>query len=197
MRDTGTHAAHHPRAARIYTYPGRAPVPELIDAGVNVALGSDSPSTHNCDLFLDMKAAIDQQRIHFKNADLLPPGKALEMATIDGYKSLGLDKELGSVEVGKQADLITVNLHQPHLYPTDMLIYRLVYNATGGDVADVSVAGRLVMEGRKILTADEGETLERVQTVYDRFIERAGLSGMRKNPERFWGVSRSSHGPTT
>ena len=100
MRDTGTHAAHHPRAARIYTYPGRAPVPELIDAGVNVALGSDSPSTHNCDLFLDMKAAIDQQRIHFKNADILPPGKALEMATIDGYKSLGLDQELGSVEVG-------------------------------------------------------------------------------------------------
>jgi cytosine/adenosine deaminase-related metal-dependent hydrolase len=195
LRDTGTHAAHHPRAARIYTYPGRAPVPELIDAGVNVALGSDSPSTHNCDLFLDMKAAIDQQRIHFKNADILPPGKALEMATIDGYKALGLDKELGSIEAGKQADLITVNLFQPHLCPADMLIYRLVYNATGADVADAAVGGRLVMEGRTILTADEGDTLERVQGVYERFIERAGLSKMRKNPDRFWGVSRSSDNP--
>lgn len=196
MRDTGTHAAHHPRAARIYTYPGRAPVPELIDAGVNVALGSDSPSTHNCDLFLDMKAAIDQQRIHFKNADVLPPGKALEMATIDGYKALGLDHELGSVEVGKQADLITVNLFQPHLYPSDMLIYRLVYNATGSDVSDVCVAGKLVMEARTLLTVDEATTLEHVQDVYERFVERAGLTKMRKNPERFWGVSRSSHGST-
>jgi cytosine/adenosine deaminase-related metal-dependent hydrolase len=172
-------------------------VPELIDAGVNVGLGSDSPSTHNLDLFIDMKAAIDQQRIHFKNADILPPGKALEMATIDGYKALGLDKELGSVEVGKQADVITVNLFQPHLYPRDMPIYRLVYNATGADVSDVCVAGRLVVEGRKVLTIDEDATLERVQSVYERFVERAGLQDMRKNPERFWGVSRSSHGPTT
>jgi len=144
-----------------------------------------------------MKAAIDQQRIHFKNADILPPGKALEMATIDGYKSLGLDQELGSVEVGKQADLITVDLFQPHLCPRDMLIYRLVYNATGSDVSDVCVAGRLVVEARKVLTIDEAATLERVQAVYERFIERAGLKEMRKNPARFWGVSRSSEGPTT
>ena len=191
MRETGTHAAHHPRAARIYTYPGRAPVPELIDAGVNVALGSDMPSTHNCDLFLDMKAAIDQQRIHFKDPCVLPPGKVLEMATIDGYKSLGLDTELGSVERGKQADLITVDLFQPHLYPIDMLIYRLVYNATGADVADVAVAGRLVMQDRRILTIDEAETLERVQTVYERFAERVGLAALRSNPKRFWGAARS------
>jgi 5-methylthioadenosine/S-adenosylhomocysteine deaminase len=191
MRDTGTHAAHHPRAARIYTYPGRCPVPELIDAGVNVALGSDSPSTHNCDLFLDMKAAIDQQRIHFKDANVLPPGKALEMATIDGYKALGLDPELGSVEVGKKADLITVDLFQPHLYPADMLVYRLVYNATGADVADVMVSGRLVMADRKMLTVDEVEVLENSQAVYRRFVERANLAPHTRNSERFWGVSRA------
>jgi cytosine/adenosine deaminase-related metal-dependent hydrolase len=192
MRDTGTHAAHHPRAGRIYTYPGRCPVPELIDAGVTVALGSDSPSTHNCDMFLDMKAAIDQQRIYFKNANMLQPGKALEMATIDGCKALGLDKELGSVEVGKQADLITVDLFQPHLYPMDMLIYRLVYSATGSDVADVTVGGRLVMESRKILTIDEAQVLERVQAVYDRFIERAELAPLTQSPRGFWGASQSS-----
>ena len=192
MRDTGTHAAHHPRAGRIYTYPGRCPVPELIDAGVTVALGSDAPATHNCDIFLDMKAAIDQQRIHFKNANILPPGKVLEMATTDGYKVLGLDRDLGSVEVGKKADLITVDLFQPHLYPSDMLIYRLVYNATGSDVVDVAVSGRLVMEGRKMLTIDEAQVLERVQAVYERFITRAELAPLTKNPERFWGVSRSA-----
>lgn len=191
MRETGTHAAHHPRAARIFTYPGRCPVPELIDAGVNVALGSDSPSTHNCDLFLDMKAAIDQQRIHFKDPDVLPPGKVLEMATIDGYKALGLDQELGSVEAGKKADLITVDLFQPHLYPLDMLIYRLVYNATGADVADVTVSGRLVMEGRKILTVDEAQVLEHAQEVYRGFVERAEHSPYTCNSERLWGVSRA------
>jgi imidazolonepropionase-like amidohydrolase len=191
MRDTGTHAAHHPRAARIYTYPGRCPVPELIDAGVTVALGSDSPSTHNCDLFMDMKAAIDQQRIHFKDANVLPPGKVLEMATIDGCKALGLDKELGSVEVGKKADLITVNMFQPHLYPLDMLVYRLVYNATGADVADVVVSGRMVMEDRKILTVDESQVLEHAQAVYRRFVERANLTTHTQNSDRFWGASRA------
>jgi cytosine/adenosine deaminase-related metal-dependent hydrolase len=191
MRDTGTHAAHHPRAARIFTYPGRCPVPELIDAGVTVALGSDAPSTHNCDLFLDMKAAIDQQRIHFKDPDLLPPGKVLEMATIDGCKALGLDHELGSVEVGKKADLITVDLFQPHLYPLDMLVYRLVYNATGADVADVTVSGRLVMADRRLQTVDEAEVLARAQDVYRRFVERAQLREHTRNSRRFWGVSRA------
>src|SRR4051812_40951731 len=192
MAETGSHAAHHPRAGRIYTYPGRCPVPELIDAGVNVALGADSPSTHNCDLFLDMKAAIDQQRIHFKDARVLPPGKALEMATIAGYKALGLDRDLGSVETGKRADLITVDLFQPHLYPADMLIYRLVYNATGSDVSDVAVGGRLVMEGRKVLTIDEGETLERAQRVYEQFVERAELGPFTKEPPGFWAASRAA-----
>lgn len=191
MRDTGTHAAHHPRAARIYTYPGRCPVPELIDAGVTVALGSDTPSTHNCDIFIDMKAAIDQQRIHFKDANVLPPGKVLEMATIDGYKALGLDKELGSIEVGKRADLITVNLYQPHLYPREMVVYRLVYNATGSDVADVSVGGRLVMSDRKLLTVDEDEVLDHADDVYRRFAQRADLDKHTSYPKKFWGASRA------
>ena len=194
MRATGTHAAHHPRAARIYTYPGRCPVPELIEAGVTVALGSDAPATHNCDIFLDMKAAIDQQRIHFKDANVLPPGKALEMATIDGYRVLGLDQELGSVEVGKQADLITVNLHQPHLYPPDMLVYRLVYQASGADVTDVAVSGRLVMQDRKVLTVDEGDVLANADAVYRRFVERAGIERYTREAECFWGQPRAQQG---
>jgi hypothetical protein len=72
-----------------------------------------------------------------------------------------------------------------------MLIYRLVYNATGSDVADVVVGGRLVMEGRRMLTIDEAETLARVQAVYERFAERAQLGPLRSNAERFWGFARS------
>jgi cytosine/adenosine deaminase-related metal-dependent hydrolase len=191
MRETGAHAAHHPRAGRIYSYPGRCPVPELIEAGVTVGLGADTPATHNCDIFLDIKAAIDQQRIHFKDPLLLPPGKALEMATIDGCRALGLAHDLGSVEVGKQADLITVNLAQPHLSPADMPVYRLVYHATGHDVSDVVVAGRLIMEDRRILTVNEEEVLDRVERVYRRFMERAGLTTLARPTERFWGAARS------
>jgi hypothetical protein len=70
-------------------------------------------------------------------------------------------------------------------------VYRLVYNATGADVADVTVSGRLVMEGRRILTADEAEVLENAQAVYRRFVERAGLATHTGNSERFWGASRA------
>jgi hypothetical protein len=72
-----------------------------------------------------------------------------------------------------------------------MLVYRLVYNATGADVADVTVSGRLVMEDRRILTVDESEVLEHAQTVYRRFVERANLAPHTRNPDRFWGVSRA------
>ena len=140
---------------------------------------------------MDMKAAIDQQRIHFKDANVLPPGKVLEMATIDGCRVLGLDKELGSVEAGKKADLITVDLFQPHLYPLDMLVYRLVYNATGADVADVAVNGRLVMEDRRLTSIDEAAVLEHAQDVYRRFVERAGLASHTQSSANFWGVSRA------
>lgn len=192
MAETGTSAAHHPRAARIYLYPGRCPVPELIDAGVTVGLGADGPPPNrNCDIFLDMKAAMRLQRVHFKDADVMPAGKLLEMATIDGYKALGLDRELGSVEPGKKADLITVDLFQPHLYPINMPVHRVVYEATGQDVRDVVVDGRLVMENRKLLTIDETEVLESSDEMNRRIIERAGLAPFMTIPNRFWGVSRS------
>jgi cytosine/adenosine deaminase-related metal-dependent hydrolase len=190
MRETGTSAGHHPRVSRIYAYPGRCPVPEMIDAGVTVALGSDMPSNHDCDIFLDMKMAIWLQRVEFKNPRLIPAGKALEMATIDGYKALGLDHELGSVEVGKKADLITIDMAQPHLHPIDTVVHMIVYNANGHDVRDVLVDGQLVMENRKMLTVDEGDVLDSAYTAYRRVLERAGVEVFTETPKNFWGVSR-------
>jgi cytosine/adenosine deaminase-related metal-dependent hydrolase len=190
MAETGTHAAHHPRASRLYTYPGRCPVPELIDAGVTVGLGADGPPPNrNCDIFLDMKAAMRLQRMHFKDPNMMPAGKILEMATIDGYRALGLDRELGSIEVGKKADIITVDLYQPHLYPINMPVHRVVYEATGQDVRDVIVDGRLVIEGRKALTVNEEQVLDDADEMNRKTIERAGLAPFVATPQRFWGVS--------
>jgi cytosine/adenosine deaminase-related metal-dependent hydrolase len=191
MAETGTHAAHHPRANRIYSYPGRCPVPELIDAGVTVGLGADAPPPNrNADIFLDMKAAMRLQRVHFKDPSVMPPGKLLEMATIDGYRALGLGHELGSIEVGKKADLITVDLYQPHLYPITMPVHRVVYEATGQDVRDVIVDGRLVVHGGKPVSVDQNEVLDAADAMTRITIERAGLAPFTEIPERFWGVSR-------
>ena len=188
LRETGTKVAHHPRAARIYTYPGRCPVPELIEAGVTVGLGADGPPPNrNCDIFLDMKAAMRLQRVHFKDPDVMPAGKLLEMATIDGYKALGLDDELGSIEVGKKADIITVDLFQPHLYPINMPVHRVVYEATGQDVRDVIVDGRLVMEGRKVLTIDEEQVLDSSVEMNRMMIERARARAVRDNSRTLLG----------
>jgi hypothetical protein len=190
MRETGTHGAHHPRTGRIYSHPGRIPLPEMIEAGVNVGLGCDNPANHDCDIFADMKAAMYLQRVQLKEPDVIPAGKALEMATIDGYRALGLDHELGSIEVGKRADVITVDLRQPWFYPLDMIVHRLVYNASGRDVQDVIVDGRMVMRDRRLLTVDEEALLDASQATYHRFLERTGLAPFAETTSRFWGVAR-------
>jgi len=190
MRETGTHGAHHPRTGRIYSHPGRIPLPEMIEAGVNVGLGCDNPANHDCDLFSDMREAMYLQRVLLREPDVIPPGKALEMATIDGYRALGLDRELGSIEPGKRADLITVDLRQPYFYPLDMLVHRLVYNASGRDVADVLVDGRPVMRNRKLLTIDEDALLDDTQATYRRFLDRTGFAPFAETTARFWGAAR-------
>src|SRR4029077_6814127 len=110
------------------------PVTEMIEAGIVVGLGKDTPATNAADLFLDMRGAILLQRVRFRDTRILPPGKALEMATIDGARALGLEKEIGSIEVGKNADMIHFGVCRRHLYPPDMIAVRLVTNASGNDV---------------------------------------------------------------
>lgn len=187
LKETGSSVAHHPRARRIYSFPGRCPVPELIDAGVTVALGSDGPPPdRTTDIFLDMKAATLLQRLHFRDQGMLPAGKVLEMATIDGYKALNLDDALGSIEAGKRADLITIDVFQPHLVPFNMPVHRVVYEATGHDVRDVIVNGRLLMEDRKVLVVDEAAVMEEAQQMLHRTVDLAGLEPFMQLPRRFW-----------
>ncbi|CAL8477471.1 amidohydrolase family protein [Caballeronia sp. S22] len=186
--ETGASIVHNPSA--IMSIIGRCPVPELIDAGVTVAIGSDGAAPdRGYDMFRHMWQCMHYHRRHFRDPDVLPHGKVLEMVTIDAARALSLDHELGSLEAGKQADIILVDLFKPHLMPMNMPVYRVTCFANAGDVCMTMVGGKVLMEDYRVLSVDEGEILERVSQVADSTFERAGLRHLLDAPRTLWGHS--------
>jgi len=159
----GVRVVHSPES-NMKLASGVAPVPELLARGVAVGLGTDGcASNNNLDLFQEMDSAAKLHKVHRLDPTVMPAQVVLEMATLGGAKVLGMEKEIGSLEVGKKADVILVDLNRPHLQPIYNLVSHLVYSATGADVRDVIIDGKLVMENRKLLTLDEEEILERAR----------------------------------
>jgi cytosine/adenosine deaminase-related metal-dependent hydrolase len=121
---------------------------------------------------------------------VLPAGKVLEMVTVDAARALGMEKEIGSLEPGKKADIILVDWFKPHLVPMNMPVYRMVYFANGEDVSTVLVDGRVLMRDRRVLSVNEEEVLTMAQREADVAIRRAGLQDLTVMPEGFWGATR-------
>ena len=170
---------------------GRCPATELIDAGVTVMLGSDGVGPdRSYDMFRHMFQAMRYHRFHFRDETVLPAGKVLEMVTIDAARALGMEKDLGSLEAGKKADVILLDMFKPHLYPLNMPVYRVAYFANGNDVDTVIVNGDVLMEGRRVRTVNEAEVLEQAQLEADKAITRTGLAHLLAIPDRFWNVTR-------
>jgi 5-methylthioadenosine/S-adenosylhomocysteine deaminase len=189
VASTGTKIAHNPSA--IFSIRGRSPVTELIDAGAVVMLGSDGPAPdRGYDMFRHMFQATRYHRFHFRDPSVLPVGKVLEMVTIDAARALGMEKDIGSLEAGKKADIILVDWFKPHLVPMNMPLYRMVYFANGEDVTTVLVDGRVLMRDRKVLTVDEEEVLTMAEREANAAIRRTGLEELFALPEGFWGQSR-------
>ena len=187
--DTNTRIVHNPSA--IASIRGRCPVTELQAAGVTVMLGSDGVAPdRSYDMFRHMFQAMRYHRFHFRDPDVLPPGKVLEMATIDAARALGMEDEIGSLEVGKKADIILIDMYQPHLYPPDMPLYRVAYFANGNDVETVIVNGEVLMLDREVRTVDVDEVLDLAQREIHAALDRTGLQHLVATPENFWGVSR-------
>jgi cytosine/adenosine deaminase-related metal-dependent hydrolase len=181
LAETGTHVGHAPG--------GLCPVPQLLDAGVNVAVTTDGSSPRRP--FDLLQAARQVQFAHqLLNRDryLLPVGRLLEMITIDAARALGWDDEIGSLEVGKKADLAVLNLRRPHLVPNWMVVHRLIHEASGHDVETVIVDGRIVMEDKRVLTVDEPAALEAGEHEARALVERAGLQAHLTAPG--WGRTR-------
>ena len=182
---TGTKIVHNPSA--IMSIRGRCPVPELIDAGVTVALGSDGIAPdRSYDMFRHMFQCMHYHRRHFRDAGVLPHGKVLEMVTIDAARALGLEHEIGSLETGKKADVILVDLFKPHLVPLNMPVYRVTCFANGADVSTTIVDGRVLMEDRKVSTLDEVDVMEQAQVATDRMLARTGLARLLEAPPTLW-----------
>jgi len=145
---------------------GIAPVPQLLDAGVCVGLGTDgAASNNNLDLFLEMDTAAKLHKVHRLDPTVLDAGTVLRMATIDAARALGLSDRIGSLEPGKQADVIILDTCKPHLVPMYHPVSQLVYAARGSDVEASVINGRIVMEHGRILTFDVGQAMEDVNRI--------------------------------
>ena len=116
----------------------------------------------------------------FNDPTKMPVGKILEMATIDGAKALGMEDRIGSLEPGKDADIIMINMWKPHIVPSfeKMTTQRVAYFARGSDVEFVMVAGRVLMENRRALSVDENEVLEWADAEARHTVDVFGLKPM-------------------
>ena len=148
---------------------GVAPVPELIRRGVAVSLGTDGPASNNdLDMFMEMDVAAKLQKVHNLDPACGSAGETVWMATMGGARVLGIENEVGSIEPGKRADLIIVDLDKPHLTPLYDYYSHLVYAVKGSDVDTVVVDGRILVEDRRVLHLDCGEILDRVRRIGEK-----------------------------
>jgi 5-methylthioadenosine/S-adenosylhomocysteine deaminase len=151
---------------------GIAPLKEMLDAGISVGLGTDSCASNNrLDMFFEMDVCAKLHKVKNLEPTAMPAAKVLEMTTLGGARVLGLEKNIGSLEVGKKADVILIDCRQPHLQPfyhPDLLVYA----ANGGDVATAIIDGKLVMLKRKVLTFDVDEVMAKVRELARKIIRR-------------------------
>lgn len=178
---SGTHVAHCPTSnAKLAS--GICRVPDLQRADVNVGLGTDgAPCNNTCDLLQEMKlAAIIHKSISY-DPTAVPAESVLEMATINGARALGLQDRIGSLEIGKKADFVAIDVRGIHNQPWHNPVSAVVYTVTGRDVDVVVVDGRMLVQNGELLTMNEQEIVEEAQRRSREVIERAGLTSKVKS----------------
>jgi cytosine/adenosine deaminase-related metal-dependent hydrolase len=177
LAETGTTVAHNP-TSNCKLASGIAQVPEMVSKGVNVSLGTDgAPCSNTYDMFREMHLAGIIHKGASHDASLIGATKVLEMATINGALALGLGKDIGSLEVGKKADLVIVDPSGLHATPFDARqildggidpVTALVYSCTGSDVDTVMVDGQVLVQKGKLITLDEEEVKKSAREVVGR-----------------------------
>jgi 5-methylthioadenosine/S-adenosylhomocysteine deaminase len=163
LRASGASVAHCPRS-NLKLASGFCPAAKLLEAGVNVALGTDGAASNNSlDLFSEASTAALLAKAVCGSADALPAHQALAMATIHGARALGLEETIGSLEIGKTADLAAVDLSALEQQPLHNPVSQLIYTACGHRVSDVWVAGKQLLKNRQLQSLNEAELIQRAQ----------------------------------
>lgn len=148
---------------------GFAPVPEMLEKGINVCLGTDGAASNNSlNMFHELSLLTLIHKGVKKTPQCISAKDGFRIATINGAKALGLEKEIGSLEVGKKADIAILNLNTPSLTPRNNLLAGLSYSANGSEVETVLIDGKVTMENRKILTMDEDIVYEKIHAIISR-----------------------------
>ena len=167
LKEKDVKVAHNPES-NMKLASGIAPVPEMLQRGICVGLGTDGcASNNNLDLFLEMNTAAKLHKVSTLDPTVLDAETVLRMATIDGARALGIDRTTGSIEEGKAADIIVIDIRQPHLTPMYNPISHLVYAAGGSDVSWTIVNGRVVMADRRLCSLDVEKVMDDVERIAD------------------------------
>lgn len=162
LRKHGVGVSYNPES-NMKLASGVPPVARLLKMGIKIGIGTDgAASNDNLDMFEEMRSAALLQKSSTGDPSTLSAEEVLRMATIDGARVLGIDKDVGSIEHGKKADIILVNLKAPHLQPVNNVYRLIVYCAKGSDVDTSIINGEIVMRNRQLLKIDEGEIISRI-----------------------------------
>jgi len=175
LANTRTNVAHCP-SSNLKLGSGIAEIARMLDGGISVSLGADGAACNNrLDMFTEMRSMAFLQKV-MHGPQVIPAKQALRMATVDGARALGLENEIGTLESGKRADVVVVNLNALHSSPSSTdPISALVYSAQTSDVRSVVIDGRVVMKDRELLTLDESSVVQNANREAAELIKRAGI----------------------
>jgi 5-methylthioadenosine/S-adenosylhomocysteine deaminase len=163
LAQAGVKAIHNPES-NMKLASGIAPIPEMLSKTMIIGLGTDGcASNNNLDLFTEMDMAAKLHKLNAMDTTVMDAVTVLRMATIEGAKALGMDSMTGSIEEGKKADIIVVDIKKPHLTPMYNPYSHLVYAARGNDVVHTMINGKLLMEDRKLLGLELDEIMRRAR----------------------------------
>lgn len=165
MADRGVKVAHC-MESNMKLASGTAPVVRMIDAGITVGIGTDgSASNNDVDMFGEMNSVAKVHKVAGMDPTAMDAGTTLHAATFGGAQVLGAGDEIGSLEPGKKADLIVLDLNQPHLTPIYNPVSHLVYATRGSDVLHSVINGRIVMRNRHLTTLNESAVLDQMERI--------------------------------
>lgn len=176
--------SHNP-TSNMYLASGVAPIPQMLMAGIPVGLATDGPASNNNQNMLQaLKFGALLHKVHALDPTAMTAEQALEMATTGAAKALGIDGEVGALELRKRADVIILNLRTLFSAPVHHPVSSLVYSAIGSEVETVIIDGRIVMEDGRMQTVDEGDALRSAQHAADQLLTRAGMPRPMERPWR-------------